>query len=212
MPVDTLSLEGKIAIVTGSGRENGIGAAIATALARNGAAVTINYVSEGSTSRAKNVAENIRNAGGKVTVIRADVSDPEEAKRLVNETMKTFGTDHVDIIGKLRINICTRTLLTHELQVNNAGYGEFLGTLESSKELVEKTFAVDVHGPIFLTQAAIPHIATGGRIINISSVASKLGLQYLPVYGAAKAAIDSLTFAWAIEVSSTSLFGNAVLT
>jgi len=107
MTVDTLSLEGKIAIVTGSGRENGIGAATATALARNGASVTINYVSEGSTSRAQNVAENIRNAGGKVTVIRADVSDPEEAKRLVNETMKAFDTDHVDIIGKLRINICT---------------------------------------------------------------------------------------------------------
>jgi NAD(P)-dependent dehydrogenase (short-subunit alcohol dehydrogenase family) len=60
MTHDTLSLDGKVAIVTGSGRENGIGAAIANALARNGAAVTINYVSDSSAPRAAAVAKRSR--------------------------------------------------------------------------------------------------------------------------------------------------------
>ena len=100
MTADTLSLQGKIAIVTGSGRENGIGAGIALALGRNGASVTINYVSESSASRAEVVAESVRKAGGKAIIVQADVSDPEGSKRLVDETLKGFKVDHVDIIGK----------------------------------------------------------------------------------------------------------------
>ncbi|CAH0034316.1 unnamed protein product [Clonostachys rhizophaga] len=73
MSPDTLSLASKVAIVTGSGRENGIGAAIARALARNGAAVTIHYVSDSSASRAAKVAQGIRDNGGKATVVQADV-------------------------------------------------------------------------------------------------------------------------------------------
>jgi NAD(P)-dependent dehydrogenase (short-subunit alcohol dehydrogenase family) len=98
MPVDTLSLAGKVAIVTGSGRENGIGAAIAFALARNGASVTINYVSDSSAPRAKIVAEKIRSYGGRVTIIRA-AGGQEGAKALVDGTLKAFETDHIDILG-----------------------------------------------------------------------------------------------------------------
>jgi NAD(P)-dependent dehydrogenase (short-subunit alcohol dehydrogenase family) len=99
MTVDTLSLAGKVAIVTGSARENGIGAAIAAALARNGAAVTINYVSESSAPRASAVAKKIQNDGGKAVVIKANVGNSEEAQHLVAETLKAFGTDHIDILG-----------------------------------------------------------------------------------------------------------------
>jgi NAD(P)-dependent dehydrogenase (short-subunit alcohol dehydrogenase family) len=98
---DTLSLVGKIAIVTGSARENGIGAAIATALARNGAAVVINYVSESSAPRGAKVAEAIKAAGGKAIVVGADVSTVDGAKKLVDETLKAFETDRIDILGKL---------------------------------------------------------------------------------------------------------------
>lgn len=98
MPVDTLSLEGKVAIVTGSGRENGIGAGIAFALARNGAAVTINYTSESTAERAHGVAQKIKADGGKATVVRASV-DEEGASFLVSETLKAFGSDHIDILG-----------------------------------------------------------------------------------------------------------------
>jgi NAD(P)-dependent dehydrogenase (short-subunit alcohol dehydrogenase family) len=100
MSADTLSLKGKVAIVSGSGRENGIGAGIAVALARNGAAVTINYVSESTANRAADVAESIRKVGGKATHVQADVTTPEGAKKLVEETLKAFLVDHIDILGE----------------------------------------------------------------------------------------------------------------
>lgn len=104
MSSDTLSLAGTVAIVTGSGRENGIGAGIAFALARNCAPVTINYVSESSTARAEKVARKIRDAGGKATIIRAPV-DEEGAKALVEGTLKAFETGHIDILGEPYVSL-----------------------------------------------------------------------------------------------------------
>lgn len=173
MTPDTLSLAGKVAIVTGSGRENGIGAAIAIALSRNGAAVVINYVSESSEARAAGVAKTIQAAGGQAIVVKAGVNTSEGANHLVQETLKRFKTDHIDILGKPMGVSCP--MLT--------------------------AFGVNVYGTIFLVQAAVPHMPRGGRIINISSVASKLGLDFLSIYGASKAALDSLSYAWAKEVS-----------
>lgn len=100
MPPDTLSLEGKVAIVTGSGRENGIGAGIAAALARNGARVAINYVSDSTAPRAAEVVNRIESQGGRVVAIQADVSTSEGASKLVRETAKAFDTEHIDILGK----------------------------------------------------------------------------------------------------------------
>jgi NAD(P)-dependent dehydrogenase (short-subunit alcohol dehydrogenase family) len=99
MAPTTLSLAGKTAVVTGSGRENGIGAAIAMALARNGARVAINYVSSSSAGRAAKVASNIETVGGKVVVVQADVSTPEGAAKLIKETLAGLGTDKIDILG-----------------------------------------------------------------------------------------------------------------
>ncbi|KAF7557916.1 hypothetical protein G7Z17_g238 [Cylindrodendrum hubeiense] len=156
MTVDTLSLAGKVAIVTGSGRENGIGAGVAVALARNGAAVTINYISDSVTARANALADKIRADGGQATVVQTTV-------------------------------------------VNNAGAGVFAPTLDYTPEDITKTFDVNVKGPIYMAQAVVPHMPHGGRIINISSTAAKLGLDDLPLYGASKAALDSLTFSWSKE-------------
>lgn len=97
--VDTLSLAGKVAIVTGSGKENGIGAGIARTLARNGAAVTINYVSENTAARAEKVAQEIRDTGARVVVIRGSIETQEGAQYIVSETLKAFCSDHVDILG-----------------------------------------------------------------------------------------------------------------
>lgn len=102
MPADTLSLEGKIAIVTGSGRENGIGGGIALRLATNGAYITINYVSDSVTSRAQALADKIRALGGRAAVVQASVETPEGAQRIVQETLKAFETDRIDILGKLQ--------------------------------------------------------------------------------------------------------------
>lgn len=100
MSPDTLSLTGKVAIVTGSGRENGIGAAIALALARNGARVVVNYVSDSSASRAAQVADKARSfSGAEAIVVQADVSTPEGAAKLVGETLQGFQTDRIDILG-----------------------------------------------------------------------------------------------------------------
>ncbi|KAF2672870.1 NAD(P)-binding protein [Microthyrium microscopicum] len=181
MTVDTLSLAGKVAIVTGSGRENGIGAYIAYALARNGAAVTLNYVSDSSAPRAAIVGKRIQDAGGRATVVQASVGVEEDSKRLVSETLKAFNVDHIDIL------------------VNNAGVLNVHTSLDVTKEAADEILNVNILGPILLTQAVIPHMPPGGRIINISSAASKMGMPIAPVYGASKAALDSLTYVWAQE-------------
>ena len=103
MSPDTLSLDNKVAIITGSGRENGIGAAIARSLARNGALVTIHYVSDSSAPRAETVAKQIRETGGKATIVQANVSVLKGAKNIVSETLSAFGTGKINILGNCLI-------------------------------------------------------------------------------------------------------------
>ena len=99
MLADTLSLAGKTALVTGSGRETGIGAAIARALARNGASVAIHYVSEVSKARAEKVAINInKEFGTKTTVVQGGVENYDTAKNMIEKILKAFSVDHIDIL------------------------------------------------------------------------------------------------------------------
>ncbi|KAH6646198.1 hypothetical protein BKA67DRAFT_583520 [Truncatella angustata] len=182
MGAETLSLAGKTALITGSGRENGIGAAIARAFARNGAAVAIHYVSENSKERAEKVAANInREFGTKTTVVQGPLEKSSTATKIVEETLKGLDVDHIDIL------------------VNNAGYGTATHLIEATPELLENEFGINVYASIYLTQAIIGvgKMPRGGRIINVGSIASKLGLELSAVYGAAKAAQDSLTASWA---------------
>ena len=100
MLADTLSLAGKTALVTGSGRETGIGAAIARALARNGASVAIHHVSEHSKGRAEKVAIDInKEFGTQTTVIHGRLENHDTAKSMVEQTLKAFDVDHIDILG-----------------------------------------------------------------------------------------------------------------
>ncbi|GAM33794.1 hypothetical protein TCE0_013r00954 [Talaromyces pinophilus] len=172
MPIDTLSLEGKAAIVTGSGRENGIGAAIALALARNGAAVTINYVSAASAERAENVAKKIRSDGGRATVVAADVSTSRGAQTLVQETLKNFGVEKIDIL------------------INNVGMPCTSLTLDVNDEELHQLFSTNVYSAIFMAQSTIPYMPPA---------LSKLGFGNEALYGASKAAMDALSFSWAHE-------------
>ncbi|KAJ5112875.1 hypothetical protein N7456_001409 [Penicillium angulare] len=182
MAPDTLSLTKKVAIVTGSGRETGIGAGIAFALARNGAYVTINHVSDASAPRAAKVAETIRLHGGKATVVQADISTQVGAKTLVEQTLAAFAVDHIDIL------------------VNNAAAGAPQSFLQSDQKSLDAIFQSVVYGPIFTIQAALAHMPRGGRIVNIGSIASKLGMSASAVYGAAKAAQDALTYSMSMEL------------
>ncbi|EMR62888.1 putative short chain type protein [Eutypa lata UCREL1] len=133
-----LSFQGKVAIITGSGRPNGIGGAIAVALATRGASVTINYVSDSSAPRAAQLAESIKAKGGKATVVRGDVGDPEQAKKLVKETLAAFNTDKIDIL------------------VNNAAIAPMTPTVDVTPEEMTSVFHTNFQGPLLLVQAALP--------------------------------------------------------
>jgi NAD(P)-dependent dehydrogenase (short-subunit alcohol dehydrogenase family) len=202
MTYETLSLAGKVAIVTGSGRENGIGAAIAAALARNGASVTINHVSDSSAPRAAAVVKNIEAVGGRAIVVKADVGTKQGANFIVSETLKEFETNHIDILGTYELmdgdvgawSLTCRT-------VNNAAVGLMALTLDTTEEQLNDVFAANVNGPFFAVQETVPHMPPGGRIVNISSIAAKMGMAYCAAYGATKAALDSMTYTWAEEVS-----------
>ena len=101
MAPDSLSLAGKTALITGSGRENGVGAAMARAFAKNGAAVAIHYVSAGSKSRAEKVAADIaREYGNKTTVVHGSVSDYKTTREIVAQALKGLGAEHIDILGE----------------------------------------------------------------------------------------------------------------
>ena len=86
--------------------------------------------------------------------------------------------------------------------VNNAADGSSQPLLETMQEHLESSFAVNVYGPVYLTQAVVDigRMPKGGRILNIGSVASKMGMAMAAVYSAAKAAQDSFTASWAGEV------------
>lgn len=102
MAPDNLSLAGKTALITGSGRENGVGAAIARAFARNGAAVALHYVSEGSKLRAEKLAADIaRDSGNKTTVVHGSVRDYNATREMVSQALKGLDADHIDILGML---------------------------------------------------------------------------------------------------------------
>jgi NAD(P)-dependent dehydrogenase (short-subunit alcohol dehydrogenase family) len=96
---DEYSLSGKVAIITGSGRENGIGAGVAYAFARHGASVVINYVSDSSAARANKVAEKVRGLGGKAAVVQGNITSRPGARHIVQSAMTEFNARSIDILG-----------------------------------------------------------------------------------------------------------------
>jgi 3-oxoacyl-[acyl-carrier protein] reductase len=181
-------LNGKVAVVTGASK--GIGAAIAEDLARQGAAVIVNY--SNSPEKANAVVAKIKAAGGKAKAVRADLSRPEEARRLIEAAVAEFG--RLDVV------------------VNNAGVYEFYPLLEIKEEHYNRIFDLNVKGLLFATQAAANVFGDhGGSVINISSVASLSALPATSVYSATKAAVDSLTRTLAAELGPRKILVNSVL-
>jgi 3-oxoacyl-[acyl-carrier protein] reductase len=180
-------LDGKVALVTGAAR--GIGAAIAERLAADGAAVAINYAHSDRDAAA--VAQRITQRGGRAATLKADVSAPAQARALVAETVETFG--RLDIL------------------VNNAGTIQFAPIDGVDETQVQTQFAVNVTGPVFMTQAAAGRFpGEGGRVINVSSVVATRALAGTSVYAATKSAIDALTRVWAAELGPRGVTVNAV--
>jgi 3-oxoacyl-[acyl-carrier protein] reductase len=180
-------LEGQVAVVTGASK--GIGAAIAEQLAANGAAVVVNYAS--SKAGAEKVVERIKQAEGKAVAVQADVSKPEDVRRLLAETMKAFGK--LDIL------------------VNNAGIYEF-GALEAiTPEHFHKQFDLNVLGLLLTTQEAVKHFGpSGGSIVNMSSVVATTAPANTSVYSGTKAAVTAITRSLAQELGSRKIRVNAV--
>lgn len=180
-------LNGRVALVTGSAR--GIGAAIAKRLARDGAAVMVNY--SRSSDAAEGVARAIRAAGGKAAVAKADVGHPAEARGLVERTVKEFG--RIDIVVNNAAMITPAPFESVEIDSANA------------------QFAANVMGPIAIVKEFLRHVpGDGGRIINISSLASEYALPNHSVYSATKGALDALTRVWAHEFGRLRVTVNAV--
>jgi 3-oxoacyl-[acyl-carrier protein] reductase len=181
-------LAGKVAVVTGASK--GIGAAIAEELAREGAAVVVNYSS--SSRPADEVVQKIKTAGGTAKAVHADVSKPAQAKALVNSAVQEYG--RVDIL------------------VNNAGVYEFLPLQDVTEKHFDRMFDLNVRGLVFATQAAAAAFGdSGGAVINIGSLASKLTPVGGSIYSATKGAVDVLTKGLAAELGPRNIRVNAVL-
>ena len=180
-------LTSKVAVVTGASK--GIGAAIAKALAAEGAAVVVNYSS--SKAGADKVVGEILAQGGKAIAVQANVSKRAEIERLFAETKKAFG--RLDIL------------------VNNAGIYEFSPLEEVTEEHFYRSFDLNVLGLLLVSQAALKAFdSKGGCIINISSLVSTLGFPNASVYCGTKGAVDAITRSLAAELGPRRIRINAI--
>ena len=175
-----MRLENKVAIVTGAA--TGIGRAIAMGMAREGAAVTIDYV--GKPDNANEVVSQIQAAGGKAQAIEADVSTPEHVQNLVAQTVSAFG--RLDIF------------------VNNAGIEEKHPFVDTPLDVWDRIIAVNLTGPWLGSQEAARQMITqggGGRIVNISSVHEDLPMPTNVPYCAAKGGLRMLMRTISVELA-----------
>lgn len=184
-----LSLQGKVALVTGASR--GIGAAIAVGFARAGADVAVLARDE---AKLKSVAAEIEALGSRALVLSVDVTDASLVSEAVDRVASELGG--LDVV------------------VNNAGGNSF--SIPVSRMRVSgwsKTQALNVESVLHVCKAALPHLVAqgGGVILNVASVAGLQGAPYMAHYAAAKAAVISLTRSLAIEVAADGIRVNALL-
>ncbi|MFD1176514.1 SDR family oxidoreductase [Paenibacillus puldeungensis] len=181
-----MSLNGKVAIVTGASR--GIGRQVAIQLARSGAKVAVNYSS--SRDKADEVVKTIEQFGGQAVAVQADVSKVNEVEALFSETLERFG--RLDIL------------------VNNAGFMENHTIADVTEECFDRHFALNVKGTYFACQQAMKHMAKGGTIINFSTSVSGAMLPTYSVYAATKGAVEQLTRQLAKEFGPKDIVINCI--
>jgi NAD(P)-dependent dehydrogenase (short-subunit alcohol dehydrogenase family) len=183
-------LQGAVAVVTGASR--GIGAAIAEELGRRGAKVVVNYA--GSRQPAEELSAKISEMEGRGEgiAIQADVGEPDQAKRLIEETVEQFG--RIDIL------------------VNNAGINIDRTLRKLSLEEWYRVLQVDLNGCFHTVHAALPHMIgqNFGRIINMSSFVGEAGNIGQANYSAAKSGLLGFTKTAALELARYNITVNAV--
>jgi NAD(P)-dependent dehydrogenase (short-subunit alcohol dehydrogenase family) len=187
MTIPTLSAAGKVVVVTGASK--GLGRAMALGFAEAGADV---IVSSRKVEACEVVAEEIRAMGRRALAVRGHVGDWDECAGLVHAAVAEMG--RIDVL------------------VNNAGIAPVPPSLgEVTSELFDKTFAVNLKGPLRLTALAAEHMPAGGSIINISSKASQHPMPFTVVYAAAKAGLNALTVSCAQEYGPKGIRVNAIV-
>jgi 3-oxoacyl-[acyl-carrier protein] reductase len=177
-----LSLAGTTALITGGSR--GIGRAICLRLASQGAEIVLHY------NRNRVAAEEVMaSIGHPVKLVHADLSSLAEIEVMFRE------------IGAVQLDFL----------INNAGIWRGTPLGASPAELVDEIVDTNLKGPFWVTQCALQLLKDGGRIVNISSVAGRIGIAGgRSLYGATKAAIDSFTRNWALELAPRGILVNAV--
>lgn len=182
----TQRFSGKIALITGAA--SGMGQATALHMGREGARVLcadVNGAGVQATARA------IDDAGGEALAATADIGDPAQCRALVDQAVEAWGG--LDIL------------------CNVAGFGGLKPVQAETPETWQRMFAVNVHGPFYLSQAALPHLlARRGNIVNVASTAGLMGQAYMAAYTASKHALVGLTRAMAVEFGRKGIRINAV--
>jgi 3-oxoacyl-[acyl-carrier protein] reductase len=182
-----LTLNGKVALVTGASK--GIGAGIAKELAVAGAAIAVNY----STDRlgAEAVVNEIKKAGGRGIAIPGNVSKSADVKRLLAETTTAYG--RLDIL------------------VNNAGVYTTMPLEAVTEDEFHREFNTNVLGPLLVIQESLKHFGqNGGSVINIGSGASRMCPPGYSIYTATKGALDAITGVLAKELAHRRIRVNSV--
>ncbi|WP_242883331.1 SDR family oxidoreductase [Actinomadura litoris] len=182
------ALDGKVALVTGGSR--GIGRGIAERLGRDGALVALTYAQ--ASKEADEVVERIRANGGEAFAIQAEFGQRGDAARLWEAFDAQTPRPGVDIV------------------VNNAARGSNQDLASVTEEEFDKVFAVNVRTPFFIIQEAVERMRDGGRIINISSGATRLAMPNIIAYAPTKSAVDNLTLHLAKLLGPRGITANSV--
>ena len=176
------------ALITGG--TSGIGRAVANKLAQLGIHTLV--VGRNEERGEKTIAE-IRAAGGQANFISSDLRDASSAREVASRAIE-LGNGHVDIL------------------INNAGVFPFAPTHETSEELFDQVYALNVKVPYFLVAELAPLMAKRGKgaIVNISTMVADYGMSGMSLYGSSKAAVNLLTKAWAAEYGRSGVRVNTV--
>jgi NAD(P)-dependent dehydrogenase (short-subunit alcohol dehydrogenase family) len=184
--VDSRRFAGKVAVVTGGSR--GIGAAVATRLAAEGAAVVIGY--RGNQQAADQLVQSLVADGGKVMAMRADVADPDQTGALIDQAVSAFG--QLDVLASC------------------AGVEHFDALQDITPSDFDRVFAINTRGQLFAAQHAAAHMRAGGRIVLTSSVSASRAVFHHTLYAASKAAVESMVLNLSAELGQRGITINAI--
>jgi len=185
--VSTSRLDGKVALVTGSGR--GIGAAMATELAARGAKVVVNYAN--SLDAASEVVNAIKANGGDAIALKANVSDVSQTIKLFDEAVAHYG--QLDIV------------------CSNSGVVSFGHLKDVTEEEYDRVMNINTRGQFFVAREAYKHLSVGGRIILMGSITGQAkGVPKHTLYSGSKGAIETFTRCMAIDCGDKKITVNCV--